>query len=255
MLTIGLDIGSTTSKIVLFDHVANKIVDWNYTATGVNPKKTAEKLYSDILVKNSLNKVDYLVSTGYGRKLVDFRDKISSEIICHAKGLAFLNPEVRTVIDIGGQDSKVIVLDDNQKVVDFVMNDKCAAGTGRFLEVLATILETSVEELSDLAFQAQEEVDINSTCVVFAESEIIGMIAKGYSRNTIIKAVHKSIARRIVNQVHSLNWNKPLAFTGGVSFNKSMKSILEEMLDAPIYTYQTPIITGALGASLITNNI
>lgn len=255
MLTIGLDIGSTTSKIVLFDHVANKIVDWNYTATGVNPKKTAEKLYSDILVKNSLNKVDYLVSTGYGRKLVEFRDKISSEIICHAKGLAFLNPEVRTVIDIGGQDSKVIVLDDNQKVVDFVMNDKCAAGTGRFLEVLATILETSVEELSDLAFQAQEEVDINSTCVVFAESEIIGMIAKGYSRNTIIKAVHKSIARRIVNQVHSLNWNKPLAFTGGVSFNKSMKSILEEMLDAPIYTYQTPIITGALGASLITNNI
>jgi predicted CoA-substrate-specific enzyme activase len=253
MLTIGIDVGSTTSKIVLFDHAKNRIVDWEYTATGVTPKKTAIKLYNDILLKNNLFKVDYVVSTGYGRKLVEFKDKISSEIICHARGLSFLNPGIRTVIDIGGQDSKVIVLDDNHKVVDFVMNDKCAAGTGRFLEVVATILETSVDELSDLAFQAEEEIDIDSTCVVFAESEIIGMIAKGYSRNTIIKAVHKSIAKRILNQIHSLNWESPLAFTGGVSFNKSMKSILEGMLELPLYTYETPIITGALGAALIAN--
>lgn len=255
MLTIGIDVGSTTSKIVLFDYSQMKIVDWNYTATGVTPKKTANKLFQDILAKNGLNKVDYVVSTGYGRKLVDFKDKISSEIICHARGLSFLNPEIRTVIDIGGQDSKVIVIDDNHKVVDFVMNDKCAAGTGRFLEVVATILETSVEDLSDLAFMAEEEIDIDSTCVVFAESEIIGMIAKGYSRQTIVKAVHKSIAKRIINQVHSLNWQAPLAFTGGVSFNKSMKKILEEMLELPLYTYETPIITGALGASLIAINI
>lgn len=254
MLTIGIDVGSTTSKIVLFDHSKNSIVDWEYTATGVTPKNTANKLYRDILQKNSLTKVDYVVSTGYGRKLVDFKDKISSEIICHARGLSFLNPEIRTVIDIGGQDSKVIALDANHKVIDFVMNDKCAAGTGRFLEVVATILETSVDELSDLAFNAEEDIDIDSTCVVFAESEIIGMIAKGYTRNTIIKAVHKSIAKRIINQVHSLNWEAPLAFTGGVSFNKSMKSILENMLQLPLYTYETPIITGALGASLIANN-
>jgi len=168
--------------------------------------------------------------------------------------LSFLNPDIRTVIDIGGQDSKVIVLDDKHKVVDFVMNDKCAAGTGRFLEVVATILETSVEDLSELAFKAEEDIDIDSTCVVFAESEIIGMIAKGYSRNTIIKAVHKSIAKRIINQIHSLNWQAPLAFTGGVSFNKSMKDILEDMLKLPLYTYETPIITGALGASLIAIN-
>lgn len=254
MLTIGIDIGSTTSKIVLFNHDENIIVDWEYTATGVTPKRTAKKLYDDMLAKHGLKSVDSIVSTGYGRKLVDFKDKISSEIICHARGLSFLNPEIRTVIDIGGQDSKVITLDENHKVADFVMNDKCAAGTGRFLEVVATILETSVDELSDLAFKAEEDIDINSTCVVFAESEIIGMIAKGYSRNTIIRAVHKSIAKRIINQVHSLNWEAPVAFTGGVSFNKSMKSILEEMLKLPLYTYETPIITGALGAALIANN-
>jgi predicted CoA-substrate-specific enzyme activase len=254
MLTIGIDVGSTTSKIVLFDHSKNKIIDWKYTATGVTPKLTAQKLYDNILKKHKLDKVERVVSTGYGRKLVDFRDKISSEIICHARGISFLNPETRTVIDIGGQDSKVITLDENNKVIDFVMNDKCAAGTGRFLEVVATILECSVDELSDLAFHAETEIDIDSTCVVFAESEIIGMIAKGYSRNTIIKAVHKSIAKRIINQVHSLNWQTPVAFTGGVSFNKSMKIILEDLLQVPIYTYQTPIITGALGASLIANN-
>ncbi len=254
MLTIGIDIGSTTSKILLFDHSNNRIIDWNYTATGVTPKKTANKLYEDLLNKNNLSKVDFVVSTGYGRKLVEFKDKISSEIICHARGLSYLKPEIRTVVDIGGQDSKVIVLDENHKVIDFVMNDKCAAGTGRFLEVVATILETSVDELSELAFKAEEEIDIDSTCVVFAESEIIGMIAKGYSRNTIVKAVHKSIAKRIVNQIHSLNWEAPIAFTGGVSFNKSMKSILEDILDYPLYTYETPIITGALGAALIANN-
>ncbi len=254
MLTIGIDIGSTTSKIVLFDHSNNTIIDWEYTATGVTPKKTANKLYHDILLKNEIENVDCIVSTGYGRKLVEFKDKISSEIICHARGLSYLNPEIRTVVDIGGQDSKVIVLDEKHKVVDFVMNDKCAAGTGRFLEVVATILETSVDELSDLAFHAEEEIDIDSTCVVFAESEIIGMIAKGYSRNTIVKAVHKSIAKRISNQIHSLNWQAPIAFTGGVSFNKSMKSILENMLQLPLYTYKTPIITGALGAALIANN-
>ncbi len=254
MLTIGIDVGSTTSKIVLFNHTEMRIVDWEFTATGVSPKKTATKLYHDLLTKNGLDKVDYVISTGYGRKLVDFKDKISSEIICHAHGLSFLNPEIRTVIDIGGQDSKVISLDQEHKVVDFVMNDKCAAGTGRFLEVVATILETSVDELSDLAFQAEEEISIDSTCVVFAESEIIGMIAKGYSRNTIVKAVHKSIAKRIVNQIHSLNWQPPVAFTGGVSFNKSIKSILEEMLKLPLYTYQTPIITGALGAALTQIN-
>lgn len=254
MLTIGIDIGSTTSKIVLFDGVKQEIIDWHYTATGVTPKKTAEKLYQDILAKNNITAVDAVISTGYGRKLVDFKDRISSEIICHARGLSFLNPEIRTVIDIGGQDSKVISLDASHKVIDFVMNDKCAAGTGRFLEVVATILETSVEDLSELAFQAEEEVEIDSTCVVFAESEIIGMIAKGYSRNTIVKAVHKSIAKRIVNQIHSLNWETPVAFTGGVSFNKSIKSILEELLNTSLYTYETPIITGALGAALIAND-
>ncbi|MBI9031884.1 2-hydroxyglutaryl-CoA dehydratase [bacterium] len=254
MLTIGIDVGSTTSKIVLFDHNKMQIIDWAFTATGVTPKKTAWKLYQDILTKHKLEQVEYVVSTGYGRKLVEFKNQISSEIICHARGLSFLNPQIKTVIDIGGQDSKVISLDQDHKVVDFVMNDKCAAGTGRFLEVVATILETSVEDLSEMAFQAEEEIDIDSTCVVFAESEIIGMIAKGYTRNTIIKAVHKSIAKRIVNQVNSLNWQAPIAFTGGVSFNKSMKSILEEMLNLPLYTYETPIITGALGASLFLNN-
>lgn len=254
MITIGLDIGSTTSKVVLYDVEKSKMLDWNYSSTGVNPQKTARKLYEDILQKNGITKVDYVVSTGYGRKIVDFKDAISSEIICHAKGITSLNPDIKTVIDIGGQDSKVIELDDYGKVVDFVMNDKCAAGTGRFLEVVATILETTIDNLSSLAFNANEDIDINSTCVVFAESEIIGMIAKGYSIETIVKAVHKSIAKRIINQVNSLNWKRPVAFTGGVSFNESMKSILEEMLNEKLYTYETPIITGALGAAIIAKD-
>lgn len=253
MFTIGIDIGSTTSKIVLFDYKNQMIIDSEYVATGVSPKITAKKLYEIIEERNNFCQVDYIVSTGYGRKLVDFKNSISSEIICHGKGISFLRPEIRTIIDIGGQDSKVICLGEDNKVIDFVMNDKCAAGTGRFLEVVATILETSIDELSYLAERSHEDVDINSTCVVFAESEIIGMIAKGYSKETIIKAVHRSICKRIVNQVHSLEWSKPIAFTGGVSFNTSMHDILEEMLENKIYTYENPIITGALGAAIVAS--
>ncbi len=251
MITAGLDIGSTTSKVVIYDTETNTILDWSYVATGVNPTLTAQKLYKDILEKNKLEKADYVVATGYGRKIVDFKNQISSEIICHAKGISFLKPEIRTIIDIGGQDSKVICVDDNMKVADFVMNDKCAAGTGRFLEVASTILETTVDKLSALADKADEDIEINSTCVVFAESEIIGMIAKGYSVETIVKAVHLSIAKRIVNQVNSLPWKSPVAFTGGVSFNNSLKSIISNLLGENMYTYNTPIITGALGAAIL----
>ncbi|MBT3754688.1 MAG: 2-hydroxyglutaryl-CoA dehydratase [Candidatus Cloacimonetes bacterium] len=250
MVTIGIDLGSRMSKFVVLDN--DNIVYSNVTDTGVNPKKVAEKLLNDALKNTSFSKKDIIAiySTGYGRNIVPFSDKRISEISCHAKGSNFFFPDAKTIIDIGGQDSKIILVDGNGHVKDFVMNDKCAAGTGKFLEVTATTLETTIDELGDISRSATKKIDINSTCVVFAESEIIGLIAEGLGKAEIINSVHRSIAKRTKNLVSQLHWQPPVVFTGGVAKNSGMQSAISEIMNAIVIVPKNSFITGALGAAI-----
>ncbi len=250
MYDIGIDLGSRTSKIVVLNKqslVYNKIND-----TGVNPKETSKKLLQSALkdLKIDKNQINHIYTTGYGRNIVPFSDKRISEISCHAKGVNHLIPEVRTIIDIGGQDSKVILVNKSGRVLDFAMNDKCAAGTGKFLEVTATTLETTVDKLGELSNKSTRVVKVNSTCVVFAESEIIGLIADGKNKTDIIKAIHHSIAKRTKNLLAQLHWQSPVIFTGGVARNEGMVKAISEILDIEIFTPSNSVITGALGAAL-----
>ncbi|MDO9578803.1 MAG: acyl-CoA dehydratase activase [Candidatus Cloacimonadales bacterium] len=252
-INIGIDLGSRLSKLVVLQN--NDILYQEVTDTGVNPQKTASRLLENALEKTKLerSKIDKIFSTGYGRNIVPFADNRISEISCHAKGVNFFFPKAKTVIDIGGQDSKAILLAEKGKVIDFVMNDKCAAGTGRFLEVVANILEITVDDLQEISLQSKEDIDINSTCVVFAESEIIGLIAAGKEPADIVKAIHRSIARRIKNLIAQMAWQTPVIFTGGVATNKGMQKAIAETLGEEISVPQNSFITGALGAALLAS--
>ncbi|MCK4312897.1 MAG: 2-hydroxyglutaryl-CoA dehydratase [Candidatus Cloacimonetes bacterium] len=247
---IGIDLGSRMSKIVILD--LNKIIYSNVCDTGVNPKITSQNLFEKALKDTGIEKpeIEKIFSTGYGRNIVPFADKRITEISCHAKGVNYFFPEARTIIDIGGQDSKVILTDKKGKVIDFAMNDRCAAGTGRFLEVTANILELTVDELGKISSRSKQDIDINSTCVVFAESEIIGLISQGEKPEDIIKAVHFSIAKRTKNLIAQMHWQKPVVFTGGVAKNKGMKKAISDILRTEIRIPEDSFITGALGAAL-----
>ena len=250
MITIGIDLGSRMSKIVVLND--DKIIYSNVVDTGVNPKKIAELLLNDALKETSLSKseITKIYSTGYGRNIVPFSDKRISEISCHARGANYFFPNARTIIDIGGQDSKIIIVDEHGHVKDFIMNDRCAAGTGKFLEVTAMTLETTIDELGEISQTSTEKININSTCVVFAESEIIGLIAEGLDKPGIINAVHRSIAKRTKNLASQLHWQKPIVFTGGVAKNTGMQIAISEIMGSKVIVPENSFITGALGAAL-----
>jgi len=254
MITIGIDLGSRMSKIIVLKD--DKILYSNVVDTGVNPKKVSETLLNDALKNTSLSKADItkIYSTGYGRNIVPFSDKRISEISCHARGANYFFPEARTIIDIGGQDSKIILVDEQGHVKDFVMNDRCAAGTGKFLEVTATTLETTIDELGGISQTSTDKININSTCVVFAESEIIGLIAEGFEKPDIINAVHRSIAKRTKNLTPQLHWQKPIVFTGGVAKNTGMQIAISEIMGAEVIVPDNSFITGALGAAIFAKN-
>ena len=277
MYTIGIDSGSRMTKLCLFDIRHQQIVDCYKEETEENHEELLNKIVSFILDKNKVEHatVKSIVCTGYGRKNYTKADRFTSEIICHAKGVNFLNKNIKTIIDIGGQDSKIIKLSDNGKVLDFVMNDKCAAGTGRFLEKVAQILKVDIADLSlrdcrDAAChilslrgtkiiersglgvsQSRKDIEISSTCVVFAESEIIGMINRGISKEDIIRAVHKSIAHRVFGMSGNIGIEPPVSFVGGVALNKGMVSAFEENMDIDIFVPEMADMTGAIGAALV----
>jgi len=251
-LFLGIDIGSRNTKLVLLDNMNNRILYSGFCDTGVNPVQTVESLRREALKNVSSQDVSdmCIYATGYGRNMIS-SDKIVSEISCHAAGVLHQYPCARTIIDIGGQDCKVISLGEYGKVTDFVMNDKCAAGTGRFLEMVALRLQIPCSELDTTANKATQNLTLSSTCVVFAESEIIGLIALGYSAADIAHAVHLSIAERIIAQVNQLNWQEPVVFTGGVAFNRDLRRILSERMQCEILIPDEPELTGALGAALL----
>ena len=253
MISVGIDAGSATTKAVL-------VKDDGSTVHSIRPTKfdfvsAAEKVYEDVLGIAGIDRkeVDHVYSTGYGRNSINFADKSISEITAHAKGVHHIYPDVEGIIDIGGQDSKVISVN-NGKVTDFLMNDKCAAGTGKFLEYTARALEVPIEELGKMALDSKSPASISSMCTVFAESEVISLRAKGYSKEDISAGLVESIARRVAVMARQIGLKENVAFVGGVAKNAGIKAALEKELGISLYVLPEPQITGALGAALHGSN-
>ncbi|TXT64981.1 MAG: (R)-phenyllactate dehydratase activator [Promethearchaeota archaeon] len=251
---IGIDIGSLATKIVLMSN--GDMVDWRLNRSTYDFKRVGRDLFDDILTKNNLSRSEvYVMSTGYGRNTIDFADDRITEISAHARGVQFFYPEARSVIDIGGQDSKAILISrKNGNVIDFQMNDKCAAGTGRFLEVMAHALEIPIDEIGSLALESNKPASISSTCTVFAESEVISLFAQGSLKKDIAAGIHKSIAKRVASMAKRIGVEPLLVFTGGVAKNIAVKKYLEKELDFEIFQPEYPQLTGAIGAALIAKD-
>lgn len=243
MICAGIDVGSRTIKLVTFD---GSIRDAVVVATGVNPLQRCQQLLSEVSYER-------LVVTGYGRYLVAplAGGKVVSEIRAHAVGARHLYPDCHTVIDIGGQDSKVTLLAGNGEVQKFEMNDRCAAGTGRFLEMMANTLEVGIDGLSDLALRASRAVLINSLCTVFAESEVVSLIARGEDSSAIALALHQAIATRTVNLARRIAPRARVVFSGGGALNRCLHQLLSEKLGMDIVVPDQPQTVGALGAALL----
>ncbi|MCX9010547.1 MAG: acyl-CoA dehydratase activase [Candidatus Methanoperedens sp.] len=251
---IGLDIGSRTAKGIL---LANGNIYTAITPTGLYMQETADELLNKLQEKSGLeiSSVDYIVGTGYGRISMEFENiphQIVTEISCHAMGAHYLNPRTRTIIDIGGQDCKAIKVDTSTgKVVEFALNDKCAAGTGRFLEKVAQLLKIKLDDLGKVALKSQKTSEISSQCVVFAESEIISLKAKGENPEDIAAGIHLATARRVYNLLNRVGIEPDIVFTGGVSKNKGMKTALETLLKTNFIDLSLDATyAGALGAAV-----
>lgn len=251
MITAGVDIGSITTKAAIL--ADKKIIATKIIFTGYNAEAAGLKVYEEALKEAGIDKsaVKKIVSTGYGRNSVKFSDKSYTEIMCHATGAHFLNPHIRSIIDIGGQDSKAILLDDKGRVKNFVMNDKCAAGTGRFLEVMARAMEVNLDEFGAMSINSNQPAKISSLCTVFAESEVISLIAKGEQRKDIIAGIHESIAARISSMTGRLGIQEPVMITGGVARNIGVVHALEKKLEMKIEVSPYAQVNGAIGAAVL----
>ena len=243
MICAGLDIGSRTIALVI---LGSGVQESLILDTGVNPLRRCQELLQD-------RSFERLVVTGYSRHLVApaVGGEVVSEIGAYAAGARHLYPDCRTVIDVGGQDSKVTLLSTNEGVQKFEMNDRCAAGTGRFLEVMANTLEVNIGDLGGLALNASKVVQINSLCTVFAESEVVSLISRGEESNVIALALHEAIATRIVGMVRRIGPKERMVFAGGAALNKCLRQLLSEKLGVEITVPNDPQIVGALGAALL----
>lgn len=249
MYFAGVDIGSTMTKVVILDEVVLASV---IGPTGAEHRRLANKVMEEALERANLSfdKLSYIVATGYGRINVPFADKQITEITCHAKGVSSLFPTVRIAIDIGGQDAKGIKIS-NGKVIDFVMNDKCAAGTGRFLEVIAETLGLKLEEMGGISLKSKKKVKISSTCTVFAEQEVVSRIAEGVSLEDILAGLHDAIASRVYRMAEKLKIERDVVLTGGVAKNIGVVKAMEEYVGFPVLVPEEPLLTGAIGAALL----
>lgn len=252
--TMGIDIGSTTSKAVILQDgktvVASSIITAGTGTTG--PEQVLKRIFEEAGLKK--DDVSFTVATGYGRKVFPNADGQMSELSCHAKGVALLYPSARTVIDIGGQDAKVLALDDQGKMVNFLMNDKCAAGTGRFLDVMAQILQLKVSDLEKEAAKADMPAVISSTCTVFAESEVISQLASGVERCNLVAGICQSVASRVSALVKRIGVHEQVCMSGGVALNGGVRKALEAELRVPIVHSGQAQLIGALGAALYAHD-
>ena len=251
MYVIGIDSGSTSTNAVIMDG-DRKIVASEVIRTGAKSGDSAELILESVLRKAGLKREEIagIVSTGYGRVAISFADENVTEISCHARGARYFNPKVRTILDIGGQDSKAIRLDDAGEVQDFAMNDKCAAGTGRFLEAMARTLELDISELGPESMKSRERVEISSMCTVFAESEVISLIAQNKEKADIAAGVHRAIAGKAWSLLLRVGPEPEYMMTGGVAKNIGVLKAIEEKAGAKFFISEDPEIVGATGAAL-----
>jgi len=252
MICAGIDAGSRSIKVILMDSENLLVLASGIIDQGVRQTALARQLYEEVLAKAGRKREDIsmVIATGYGRNAVDFADTTITEITCHAAGVRQLAPEAMTIIEVGGQDSKLIHLDKDGGIRDFAMNDRCAAGTGRFLEVVASRLGVGLEKLGKMAARSVKPASISNKCVVFAETEIIGLLASGLAPEDIVAGVEASIAERVSAMAGRLI-TPPVVFTGGVALIPGMDRALESALGRPISTAPDPQMTGALGAALL----
>lgn len=251
----GIDVGSMTTKSVIMD--CDGVIDRIVLPTDSAPKISGAKALETVLAKNGIGRssLSYTVGTGYGRISLDFFNHTATELTCHAKGVMHVNKNVEGIIDIGGQDSKAIKLKPDGTIMDFVLNDRCAAGTGRFLEVMAKTLKLDLDEFGALYEKSDNPCPINSTCIVFAESEVISLSAQGESKTDISAGLHQSIAKRVGNMAKRLGIKENIAFVGGVAKNKGMRRALEDYMGTKFVSLSSdPQITGALGAAVIARD-
>jgi len=249
----GVDIGSTMTKVVIF---SGRIEATIIGPTGPEHRKLANKVMEEALnlAQIRFEDLSYIIATGYGRINVPFADRQITEITCHAKGLHSLLPTVKTIVDIGGQDSKGIKIKDG-KVVSFVMNDKCAAGTGRFIEIMADSIGVPLEDMGRISLTAEKAAPISSTCTVFAEHEIVNKLASGESIPNLIAGIHESVATRVSAMVKKLTIEQDVAVTGGGAKNIGLVKALEKKLGCSVIVPPEPLITGALGAAVLAKEI
>jgi predicted CoA-substrate-specific enzyme activase len=252
-LTAGIDIGSITTKAAILQD--NELLGTMIIVTGHNAEEAGRRVFNDLLTTLNLHQKDIcrIIATGYGRRSISFAHNTVTEIMCHAVGARFLNPSIRSLIDIGGQDSKAIIMDEGGKVVNFAMNDKCAAGTGRFLEVMARSLEVDIDEFGTLSIRSERPAKISSLCTVFAESEVISLVARGEKRENIIAGIHEAIASRVFAMANRVGLASPFMMTGGVARNAGVVRALEKVIEMPVVISPYAQEVGAIGAAAITS--
>lgn len=246
-LVAGIDAGSSAIKLSVYD---GRNMENSTCPSGWNPKDQAAGLLAAAMNQQAVSAPAYLVGTGYGRFNLPFVTKAMTEITCHARGAVYLLPEAKAVLDIGGQDAKAMRIDEQGKVQDFVMNDKCAAGTGRFLQVMANALGLDVAEIGGIAARSDSSCAINSMCTVFAESEVIGLVNRGVAREDIIGALYTSIANRIASMAAGIQPAPPVAFTGGLAQNQALRQELAARLGLKVITHEQAGFAGSIGAAL-----
>jgi predicted CoA-substrate-specific enzyme activase len=253
MISAGVDLGSTYLKVVVLRN--GERAGYGVAPTGHDHDLTSKQVLKEALVMASIDSkdIDYIVSTGYGRRVTSLANETISEISANARGVQWLGAEmgVRTIIDIGGQDTKVIALDDDLQIINFAMNDKCAAGTGRFLEILAKVLDISLDDMGALSLESKDPVDITTTCLVFAKSEVAALIFQGYPKEDIIAGIHKAVARRLVGMAKKVGIRKVIFFDGGPARNIGMINAMERELGMKMFVPDMPQIVTATGAALI----
>ena len=251
MYVMGVDSGSTSTNAVILDENRN-MKAFAVVRTGAKSGESADKILKEILEKAGLKREDisWIVSTGYGRVSIPFADETVTEISCHGRGAHYFNSSIRTILDIGGQDSKGIKLNEQGEVTDFVMNDKCAAGTGRFLEMIARTLEVEIGELGPIALESTENIEITSMCSVFAESEVISLIANNKEKADIANGICRAIANKSYSLLKRVGMEPNFMMTGGVAKNPGVIRAVEEKIGAKLYICPEPEIVGATGAAL-----
>lgn len=252
MYIAGIDVGSANTKVIIYEPEQDRIAATAVSRTGMQPRQAAARTLTAALQQAQLNQNDLhrIVATGYARHSVNFAHATVTEITATARGIRHWHPDCRTIIDIGGQDSKVISLNREGQIQDFVMNDRCAAGTGSFLEFIARALDIPIEQFGELSARSQKPVTISSLCVVMAETEILSMVAADTPAEDIIAGLHLALASRIAAMAARLAIAPEIIFTGGTAMNSGMQTALSRTLSLPVQTARFPLLAAALGAAL-----